>query len=71
MSEPGTRTVPGSLLSALLIERCIPAGRWIKWLINARMLVCVCACHAFMRMHGWPRHGHRLLAYAPVRQFPS
>ncbi|EID51509.1 hypothetical protein HMPREF0742_00547 [Rothia aeria F0184] len=27
--------------------------------------------HAFMRPHGWPRHGHRLLAYAPVRQFPS
>ena len=26
--------------------------RWIKSLINARMLVCVCACHAFMRMHG-------------------
>lgn len=65
MGEPGTRKGPGSLCvnphlfvpaAGRSFRRAPPIlvntdEHWIKRRINAKILVCVCARHAFVRAH--------------------
>lgn len=85
MGEPGTRKGPGSLCvnphlfipaAGHLFRRVPPVlantgEHWIKRRINAKILVCVCARHAFVHARRWPRHGHHPAGVRSCASVPS